>query len=27
LLPVLIFFLFTQRYLLSIYAGGVKGSA
>ncbi len=27
LLPVLIFFLFTQRYLLSIYAGGVKGGA
>jgi inositol-phosphate transport system permease protein len=26
LLPVLLFFLFTQRYLLSIYAGGVKGS-
>ncbi len=25
LLPILIFFLFTQRYLLSIYAGGVKG--
>ena len=25
LLPVVIFFLFTQRYLLSIYAGGVKG--
>jgi inositol-phosphate transport system permease protein len=25
LLPVLLFFLFTQRYLLSIYAGGVKG--
>jgi inositol-phosphate transport system permease protein len=27
LLPVLIFFLFTQRYLLSIYAGGVKGGS
>jgi inositol-phosphate transport system permease protein len=27
LLPVLLFFLFTQRYLLSIYAGGVKGGA
>jgi inositol-phosphate transport system permease protein len=26
LLPVMIFFLFTQKYLLSIYAGGVKGS-
>lgn len=25
MLPILIFFLFTQRYLLSIYAGGVKG--
>ena len=25
LLPILIFFLFTQRFLLSIYAGGVKG--
>lgn len=24
-LPVLLFFLFTQRYLLQIYAGGVKG--
>ncbi len=27
LLPVLLFFLFTQRYLLSIYAGGVKGGS
>ncbi len=27
LLPVLVFFLFTQRYLLSIYAGGVKGGS
>jgi inositol-phosphate transport system permease protein len=27
LLPVVLFFLFTQRYLLSIYAGGVKGGA
>jgi len=27
LLPVLLFFVFTQRYLLSIYAGGVKGGA
>lgn len=27
MLPVLIFFLFTQRYLLNIYAGGVKGGA
>jgi inositol-phosphate transport system permease protein len=25
MLPVLLFFLFTQRYLLNIYAGGVKG--
>jgi inositol-phosphate transport system permease protein len=27
LLPVVLFFLFTQRYLLSIYAGGVKGGS
>ncbi|GAC1556209.1 MAG: carbohydrate ABC transporter permease [Herpetosiphon sp.] len=27
LLPILIFFLFTQRSLLSVYAGGVKGGA
>lgn len=27
LVPVLVFFLFTQRYLLSIYAGGVKGGS
>ncbi|HEX6288429.1 MAG TPA: carbohydrate ABC transporter permease [Herpetosiphonaceae bacterium] len=27
MLPVLLFFLFTQRYLLNIYAGGVKGGA
>jgi inositol-phosphate transport system permease protein len=27
MLPVVLFFLFTQRYLLSIYAGGVKGGA
>lgn len=27
LLPVLLFFLFTQRYLLNIYAGGVKGGS
>jgi inositol-phosphate transport system permease protein len=25
LLPVLIFFIFTQEYLLSIFAGGSKG--
>ncbi len=27
LLPVLIFYIFTQKYLLSIFAGGVKGAA
>ncbi len=27
MLPVLLFFLFTQRYLLNIYAGGVKGGS
>ncbi|WP_456396667.1 carbohydrate ABC transporter permease [Desulfurobacterium sp.] len=27
LLPVLIFFIFTQKYMLSIFSGGVKGSS
>ncbi len=27
LLPVLIFYLFTQKYLLNLYSGGVKGSS
>jgi inositol-phosphate transport system permease protein len=27
MLPVLFFFLFTQRYLLNIYAGGIKGGS
>ncbi|RKX75625.1 MAG: carbohydrate ABC transporter permease [Spirochaetes bacterium] len=27
LLPVLVFYIFTQKYLLSIFAGGVKGAA
>ncbi|MCK4541964.1 MAG: carbohydrate ABC transporter permease [Spirochaetales bacterium] len=27
LLPVLVFYIFTQKYLLSIFAGGVKGSS
>jgi inositol-phosphate transport system permease protein len=27
MLPVLLFFLFTQRYLLNIYAGGIKGGS
>ncbi len=25
IIPVMLFFIFTQRYLLTIYAGGVKG--